>query len=58
MNMKKAKVISWIGRYIVASTFILIFYKVDILWSLFVFFVGIALQIYAFIYKQNNEDKK
>ena len=57
MNMKKAKIISWIGRIIVASTFVLLFYKIDTLWILLVFFVGIALQIYAFIYKQNNEDK-
>lgn len=57
MNMKKAKIISWIGRFIVASTFILMFYKINTLWSLLVFFLGIALQIYAFIYKQNNSDE-
>ncbi|MFO1442285.1 hypothetical protein KDN24_03405 [Bacillus sp. Bva_UNVM-123] len=54
MNMKKAKIISWLGRLLIASCFLLIFYKVDTLWSLLVFFSGLALQVYAFIYKENN----
>lgn len=55
--MKKAKIISWLGRLLIASCFLLIFYKVDILWSLLVFFSGLALQVYAFIYKENNNDQ-
>ncbi len=55
MNLKKAKIISWIGRFIVAFTFILMFYKIAISWIFLVFLFGLALQVYAFIYRQNNE---
>ncbi|WP_156422706.1 hypothetical protein [Bacillus sp. FJAT-29937] len=57
MNMKKAKIISWVGRFIMASTFLLIFYKIDTLWCFLVFLSGLALQCYAFIYKQNNNNQ-